>query len=164
MTVDAILAQVERYACHLVELTGGEPLLQKEAPLLVAKLLDGGHTVLIETSGSLDIRPMDPRAIIVMDIKCPGSGMAGTMRWDNLAALKPSDQVKFVIKDRADYDWAVEVLERYPLLNRQAVLFSPVFGTMEPRLLADWILEDGLSVHLQLQLHKYIWDPEARGV
>lgn len=164
MTVETILAQVEAYSCRLVELTGGEPLLQKEAPLLATKLLDGGHTVLIETSGSLDIRPVDPRAVIVMDIKCPGSGMSGAMRWDNIPSLKPTDQVKFVIKDRSDYDWAVEVLERYPLLNRRAVLFSPVFGTMDARLLAEWILEDGLSVHLQLQLHKYIWHPEARGV
>ncbi|HEY5595029.1 MAG TPA: radical SAM protein [Nitrospiria bacterium] len=164
MTVETILAQVEAYSCRLVELTGGEPLLQKEAPLLATKLLDGGHTVLIETSGSLDIRPVDPRAVIVMDIKCPGSGMSGAMRWDNIPSLKPADQVKFVIKDRSDYDWAVEVLERYPLLNQRAVLFSPVFGTMDARLLAEWILEDGLSVHLQLQLHKYIWHPEARGV
>lgn len=164
MTVDTILAQVGSYSCRLVELTGGEPLLQKEAPVLVTKLLDGGYTVLIETSGSLDIRPMDPRSVIVMDIKCPGSGMAGAMRWDNIPSLKPSDQVKFVIKDRTDYDWAIEVLERYPLLNQRVVLFSPVFGTMDPRLLAEWILEDGLPVHLQLQLHKYIWHPEARGV
>jgi 7-carboxy-7-deazaguanine synthase len=90
--------------------------------------------------------------------------MSGAMRWDNLSALKPTDQVKFVIKDRADYDWAGEILARYPFLNQRAVLFSPVFGVMDPRLLADWILEDGRSVHLQLQLHKYIWHPEARGV
>jgi 7-carboxy-7-deazaguanine synthase len=164
MTVETILARVESFDCRLVELTGGEPLLQKEAPWLVTKLLDRGHTVLIETSGSLDIRPIDPRAVLVMDIKCPGSGMSGAMRWDNLSALKPSDQVKFVIKDRADYEWAVEILARYPFLNQRAVLFSPVFGVMDPRLLADWILEDGRSVHLQLQLHKYIWHPEARGV
>ncbi|MEK6684458.1 MAG: radical SAM protein [Nitrospirota bacterium] len=164
MTMETLLAQVETYSCRLVELTGGEPLLQKEAPLLVTKLLDGGYTVLIETSGSLDIRPMDPRAVIVMDIKCPGSGMSGAMRWDNISALKPTDQVKFVIQDRSDYDWAVGVLERYPLLNQRIVLFSPVFGTMDARRLAEWILEDGLSVHLQLQLHKYIWHPEARSV
>jgi len=164
MTLEAILARVECLDCRLVELTGGEPLLQKEAPGLVTKLLDRGHTVLIETSGSLDIRPIDPRAVLVMDIKCPGSGMSGAMRWDNLSVLKPSDQVKFVIKDRADYDWAAGILDRYPRLNERTVLFSPVFGVMDPRLLADWILEDGLPVHLQLQLHKYIWHPEARGV
>ena len=164
MTVEAVLAQVEASDCRLVELTGGEPLLQKEAPLLVTKLLDGGHTVLIETSGSLDIRSMDPRAIVIMDIKCPGSGMSGAMRWENIEALRPQDQVKFVIKDRADYDWAVEVLEKYPVLSRLVVLFSPVFGVLDPRPLADWILEGGLSVHLQLQIHKYIWHPETRGV
>ncbi|MBI3995997.1 MAG: radical SAM protein [Nitrospirae bacterium] len=164
MTIETILAQVESHSCRLVELTGGEPLLQKEAPRLVTRLLDGGHTVLIETSGSLDIRRMDPRAVVIMDIKCPGSGMSGAMRWDNLAALKPSDQVKFVIRDRADYDWAVEILDRYPSLTRGVVLFSPVFGALDPRLLADWILEDGRPVHLQLQIHKYIWHPETRGV
>jgi 7-carboxy-7-deazaguanine synthase len=148
----------------LVELTGGEPLLQKEAPLLVKNLLDAGYTVLIETSGSLDIRSMDPRAIVIMDIKCPGSGMSDAMRWENIEALRPGDQVKFVIKDRADYDWAAEVLAKYPVLSQHVVLFSPVFGVLDPRYLADWILEDGRSVHLQLQLHKYIWHPEARGV
>ncbi|MBI3609414.1 MAG: radical SAM protein [Nitrospirae bacterium] len=164
MSVEAVLALVETHACRLVELTGGEPLLQKEAPLLVARLSDAGYTVLVETSGSLDIRSLDPRAVVIMDIKCPGSRMSGAMRWENIPVLKPTDQVKFVIKDRADYDWAVEILERYPLLTRRVALFSPVFGAMDPRLLADWILEDGLSVRLQLQLHKYIWHPEARGV
>jgi 7-carboxy-7-deazaguanine synthase len=164
MTVEAILARVEASACRLVELTGGEPLLQKEAPLLVKNLLDAGYTVLIETSGSLDIRSMDPRAIVIMDIKCPGSGMSDAMRWENIEALRPGDQVKFVIKDRADYDWAAEVLAKYPVLSQHVVLFSPVFGVLDPRYLADWILEDGRSVHFQLQLHKYIWHPEARGV
>ncbi|HET6465279.1 MAG TPA: radical SAM protein [Nitrospiria bacterium] len=164
MTVEAVLAQVEASACRLVELTGGEPLLQKEAPSLVKKLLDSGYTVLIETSGSLDIRSMDPRAIMIMDVKCPGSGMSDAMRWENIEVLRPRDQVKFVIKDRSDYDWAAEVLAKYPVLSEHVVLFSPVFGVLDPRLLADWILEDGRAVHLQLQIHKYIWHPEARGV
>jgi len=164
LAVEAILAQVEASACRLVELTGGEPLLQKEAPLLVTRLLDAGYTVLIETSGSLDIRSMDPRAIVIMDIKCPGSGMSEAMRWENIDALRPRDQVKFVIKDRADYDWAGEILGEYPVLHQRVVLFSPVFGVLDPGHLAEWILEDGRSVYLQLQLHKYIWHPEARGV
>jgi len=164
MTVEAVLAQVEASACRLVELTGGEPLLQKEAPSLVKKLLDSGYTVLIETSGSLDIRSMDPRAIMIMDVKCPGSGMSDAMRWENIEVLRPRDQVKFVIKDRSDYDWAAEVLAKYPVLSEHVVLFSPVFGVLDPRLLADWILEDGRAVQLQLQIHKYIWHPEARGV
>ncbi|HUK55145.1 MAG TPA: radical SAM protein [Nitrospiria bacterium] len=164
MTLEAILSRVETSACRLVELTGGEPLLQKEAPLLVTRLLDGGYTVLIETSGSLDIRAVDPRAIVIMDIKCPASGMSGAMRWDNIQALRSLDQVKFVIKDRADYDWALEILDQYPVLSQRVVLFSPVFGALDPRQLADWILEDGRPVRLQLQIHKYIWHPEARGV
>ena len=101
---------------------------------------------------------------MIMDIKCPGSGMSDAMRWENIEALRPRDQVKFVIKDRADYDWAAEVLAKYPVLSQHVVLFSPVFGVLDPRQLADWILEDGRSVHLQLQIHKYIWHPEARGV
>jgi 7-carboxy-7-deazaguanine synthase len=164
MSLDEILGQVRGYHCKLIELTGGEPLLQKEAKALVHRLLDEGHTVLIETSGSLDIRGVDARAVLIMDIKCPGSGMTEAMRWENIEALKPTDQVKFVIKDRQDYLWAVEVLNRYQLPRRFTVLFSPVFGVMDPKQLAEWVLEDGLAVQLQLQLHKYIWHPEARGV
>lgn len=164
MTVDAILSRVDAHSCGLVELTGGEPLLQKETPQLISRLLDRGYRVLVETSGSLDIRPVDPRATIIMDLKCPGSGMSGTMQWENIEALRPADQIKFVIRDRTDYDWANEILDRFPALLRRVVLFSPVFGVLEPCQLADWILEDGRPVHLQLQLHKYIWDPEARGV
>jgi 7-carboxy-7-deazaguanine synthase len=164
MTIDAILARVDGFSCGLVELTGGEPLLQKESVQLITRLLDRGYRVLVETSGGMDIRPVDPRATIIMDLKCPGSGMTGTMQWENIEALRPADQIKFVIKDRADYDWANEILDRFPLLLRHAVLLSPVFGTLDPRQLADWILEDGRPVHLQLQLHKYIWHPEARGV
>lgn len=164
LSLEETLGQVEAYAPRLVELTGGEPLLQKEAPALVSRLIDRGYTVLIETSGSLDIRPIDPRAILIMDIKCPGSGMSEAMCWENIPALRPSDQVKFVIKDRSDYDWAVGVLDKYPALRKQTVLFSPVFGALDPQRLAEWILEDGLPVRLQLQIHKYIWHPEARGV
>ena len=164
MSLEEILDQVRRHGIDLVELTGGEPLLQKDAPRLISELLDRGHTVLVETSGSLDIRAVDPRAVVIMDIKCPGSGMSEVMRWDNIPALKATDQVKFVIKDRADFDWAAEILEKYPELKRRPVLFSPVFGAMDPRLLAEWILGAGLPVRLQLQIHKYIWHPEARGV
>lgn len=164
LTLDEIVRQVDALGCGLVELTGGEPLLQRDAPALVTRLLDAGHTVLIETSGSLDIRGLDPRAILIMDVKCPGSGMADRMHWENLAALRPQDQTKFVIGDRVDYDWAVDVLQRYPHLLAGPVLFAPVFGALEPQQLAEWILADRLSVRLQLQLHKYIWHPEARGV
>jgi len=164
MTIEAILEQVGRLSCGLVELTGGEPLLQKDTPQLIAQLLDRGYHVLIETSGSLDIEPVDPRATIIMDLKCPGSGMSATIRWENLSALRPSDQIKFVIKDRADYEWANEILNRFPQMLAHTVHYSPVFGILDPRQLAEWILEDGRSVNLQLQLHKYIWHPEARGV
>lgn len=164
MDLEEILARVRSYRYRLVELTGGEPLLQKESRTLVHTLANEGHTVLIETSGSLDIRDFDPRAIIIMDIKCPGSGMTDAMRWDNIEALKPTDQIKFVIKDRQDYLWATEILEQYRLLQRFTVLFSPVFGVMDSKQLAEWVLEDGLELQLQLQLHKYIWHPETRGV
>jgi 7-carboxy-7-deazaguanine synthase len=164
MALDAILEQVRAYGCPLVELTGGEPLLQRETPLLVTRLLDEGYTVLVETSGSLDIRLLDPRAIVIMDVKCPGSGMTRAMRWENLDALKPTDEVKFVIKDRADYDWAVSIMARHHLDRRCPVLFSPVFGELDPQHLAGWLLADRLPVRLQLQQHKYIWEPERRGV
>jgi 7-carboxy-7-deazaguanine synthase len=164
MSTEEVLDQVRMYRCRLVELTGGEPLLQKESFLLARSLLDTGHVVLVETSGSIDIRPLDPRAIVIMDIKCPGSGMSETIQWDNIEAIKSKDQVKFVIKDRQDYLWAVDILLQYQLPKRTTVLFSPVFGLLDPKQLAEWILEDGLEINLQLQLHKYIWHPEARGV
>ena len=164
VSVEDVLNRVRAYECRLIELTGGEPLLQKESLHLVQSLLDEGFTVLVETSGSLDIRVLDRRAVIIMDIKCPGSGMSETVRWDNLDFLKPSDQVKFVIKDRQDFLWGKEVLKRYDLSDRLTVLFSPVYGEMDPKLLTEWILEDGLQVRLQLQIHKYIWHPESRRV
>jgi len=164
MDLDAILQQVQDYRCDLIELTGGEPLLQKETPALIQRLLDQGYRVLIETGGSLDIGVLDPRTVVIMDLKCPGSGMTDEMRWENLDLLKPADEIKFVIGDRTDYLWAKGVVERHALTDRHPVLFAPVFGTMEPRQLAAWILEDGLKMQLQLQLHKYIWDPEKRGV
>lgn len=164
MDLEEVLARVRSYRCRLVELTGGEPLLQKESRPLVRTLANEGHTVLIETGGSLDIRGFDPRVVIIMDIKCPGSGMTDAMRWENIDSLKPTDQIKFVIKDRQDYLWAAEILEQHRLLQRFTVLFSPVFGVMDPKQLAEWVLEDGLELQLQLQLHKYIWHPETRGV
>jgi 7-carboxy-7-deazaguanine synthase len=164
MDLDSILRQVQEYRCDLIEVTGGEPLLQKETPVLIKRLIDEGYRVLIETGGSLDIGALDPRTVVIMDLKCPGSGMTDAMRWENLTRLKPTDEIKFVIGDRPDYLWAKGVVERHALTDRHPVLFSPVFGAMEPRQLASWILEDSLKVQLQLQLHKYIWDPEARGV
>ncbi|MCX5759568.1 MAG: 7-carboxy-7-deazaguanine synthase QueE, partial [Candidatus Hydrogenedentes bacterium] len=149
----------------LVEITGGEPLLQDAASVLAKRLLDAGYTVLVETNGTVTIEILPSAAIRVIDIKCPGSGMADRTRWENIAHLAPRDEVKFVIGGRADYEWSRDVLRRYDLAKRcHAVLFSAVFGLLEPKALAAWILDDGLAVRLQLQLHKYIWRPDERGV
>ncbi|MBI3803703.1 MAG: radical SAM protein [Nitrospirae bacterium] len=163
-SVESVLQEIRGYGCDLVEITGGEPLLQDEIYPLIRTLLDEGYRVLIETSGSVPIDRVDPRAVIIMDIKCPGSRMSHTVCWENLNRLKGADEVKFVIADRADYMWAKEILSRYPSLTDRTVLFSPVFDQMEPRQLAEWILEDRLPIRFQLQLHKYIWDPQMRGV
>ena len=164
MTANEILERVKGYPCRMVEFTGGEPLLQLEVHPLITQLLDEGYRVLIETGGSLDIREADPRATIIMDIKCPGSGMSDRMRWENIQALTSKDEVKFVIKDRQDFEWAVGVIRRHELTGRCAVLLAPTFEELEPRQLAQWILEEGLKVQLQIQIHKYIWDPQMRGV
>jgi 7-carboxy-7-deazaguanine synthase len=164
MAVDEVLDRVRDFPCRLVEVTGGEPLLQPEVHSLITRLLDRDYQVLIETAGSLDIRRVDPRASIIMDIKCPGSEMMDRMLWENIEALTPKDEVKFVIKDHHDFEWACQAIQQYGLVSRCPVLFSPVFGELEPHRLARWILESGLKVQLQLQLHKYIWDPQMRGV
>ncbi|MEO5657511.1 MAG: radical SAM protein [Nitrospiria bacterium] len=162
--LERIVERVAEYPCRLVELTGGEPLHDPEAFVLATRLLDAGYTVLVETSGAVDIAPLDPRAVIIMDLKCPASGMADRNLWSNLDRLKPSDEVKFVVNDRDDYLWVRDVLSRTGVDGRQTVLLSPVFGELDPKLLAAWILEDGLRVRLQIQVHKFIWDPSARGV
>jgi 7-carboxy-7-deazaguanine synthase len=162
--LDAILAQVEACGCPLVEVTGGEPLAQPAAFHLIARLCDLGHTVLVETSGAIDIAPLDRRARAILDVKCPGSGMMDRMYWPNLSALARKDEAKFVIRDRADYEWACGIVTQYELAHRTQVLFSPVFGTLDPRQLAEWILADRLPVRFQLQMHKLIWDPDRRGV
>jgi 7-carboxy-7-deazaguanine synthase len=164
MTVEEVLNRVGQYGCPLVEVTGGEPLHQPESLPLVEALCSQGYEVLIETSGAVDVSSVDRRARLIMDVKCPGSGMADRMHWDNLRHLQPTDELKFVIKDRSDYDWAVTVLKQYDLASRAVVLFSPVFGALDPRQLAEWILADRLLVRFQLQLHKYVWAPDMRGV
>jgi 7-carboxy-7-deazaguanine synthase len=164
MSVDAVLERVRQYGCRLVEITGGEPLHQPETLSLVQALCTEGYEVLIETSGAVDVSGVDPRARLIMDVKCPGSGMTDRMNWQNIERLRPHDQVKFVIKDRADYDWAVSVVQRYDLPSRCTVLFGPVFGVLEPRHLAEWVLADRLPVRFQVQLHKYVWHPDMRGV
>ena len=165
MAVEEVAAQLLGYGCDLVEVTGGEPLLQAGVYSLIARLLDTGTTVLVETSGASDVSRLDVRAIKVMDLKCPGSGESARNLWSNLEHLTPRDEVKFVIADRADYEWARDVLRRDNLAPRvNAVLMSCVFGRLEPALLAGWILEDRLPVRMQLQMHKHIWAPDARGV
>lgn len=164
VTIEEVLAKVRGYGCPLVEVTGGEPLHQPEAFVLIERLCAEGYTVLIETSGAIDISPVDRRAHVILDVKCPGSGMTTRMDWDNLARVAGKDEVKFVIKDRADYEWASAIVLKHDLLERCTVLFGPVFGELEPRRLAEWILADRLPVRLQLQLHKYVWDPDMRGV
>jgi 7-carboxy-7-deazaguanine synthase len=162
--IDAIIGQVRAYETPLVEITGGEPLVQKEVYLLVTRLLDEGFRVLIETGGSLPINLLDPRAIVIMDLKPPGSGMTHTICWENLAWLKLNDEVKFVISDQNDFEWAKSVLNENPSLNNRTILFSPVAGEMDVRKLSEWILKENLPVRLNIQLHKLIWDKESRGV
>ena len=165
MTVEAVVGEVERLDCRLVEITGGEPLLQPDVYSLMDQLLARGHEVLVETGGHISIARLPARVIAIVDVKCPASGESARMHWPNLDALRPADEVKFVIQDRADFDYAVDVVRRYDLAARTAaVLFSPVHGVQAPDELARWILESRLPVRLQLQSHKYIWSPEARGV
>jgi 7-carboxy-7-deazaguanine synthase len=148
--------------CVLV--TGGEPLLQSETPTLLTALAETGCTVLLETNGSLPIHAIDPRVRRILDVKCPGSGMAERMHWPNLEVLTDRDEVKFVISGPEDFAWALEIIQRHRLTERLPVLISPVFGAVPPREAVGWILESGWPLRLNLPLHKYIWGPEARGV
>ena len=163
-SMEDILGKVESYGCRLVEITGGEPLAQSDAVPLITTLCEQGYDVLIETSGAIDTATVDPRAHVILDVKCPGSGMSDRMRWSNLDRLTMKDEAKFVLADRADYEWSRQVLEQHELATRCTVLMSPVFGSLDPRQLAEWVLADRLPVRLQLQLHKLIWAPDMRGV
>lgn len=165
MSIEEILSEVAYMDVPLVEVTGGEPLAQPGCPPLLKSLCDAGFTVLIETSGALDVGPVDPRVIKIMDLKCPGSGEVESNRWENLEKLGPRDEIKFVIADRRDYEWAREVVrERRLDEGGRALLFSPVHGSLDTADLAAWILEDALPVRMQLQLHKLIWPDKTRGV
>lgn len=162
--VEEVLSEIRRYSAHLVEVTGGEPLMQPDVHPLMTALCDLGYEVLLETGGSLDIEPVDGRVKRIVDFKCPSSGMAKKNLWRNAGLLRSGDEVKFVIGTREDFDWAVERVREHHLPERVTVLFSPVFGELEPRLLAGWILSLDLPIRMQLQMHKYIWEPTARGV
>jgi 7-carboxy-7-deazaguanine synthase len=164
LAVPDVVRRVGELGVPLVEVTGGEPLWQTGCLTLLRELCDLGHTVLLETGGSLDISPVDPRVHRIVDVKTPDSGMAHRNLWSNLALLGPRDEVKFVLGGRADYEWTRGVIREHGLEGRTQVLLSTVFGALEPREVVAWLLEDGLSARFQLQLHKFIWPPEARGV
>ena len=165
MSIDEVVVEVDRHGCDMVELTGGEPLLQKDVYPLIERLLAQGRTVLVETGGHLSLARVPAAVHTIMDVKCPGSGQSHTTDWDNLSRLDANDEVKFVIRDRADYEYACDVLARHPVAGRvAAVLFSPVHGVLDPKTLSEWVLDDRLPVRVQLQVHKYIWSPETRGV
>jgi len=163
--IDDVVAEVERYGCSLVEVTGGEPLLQEDVYPLMNELLSRGKTVLLETGGHRSTARVPDPVVTILDVKCPGSGEAERMDWENLDRLRPRDEVKFVVKDRADYDYARSVIDRFALGERAAAIhLSPVHGVLDPKALSEWVLADRLPVRLQLQLHKYIWSPDTRGV
>jgi len=162
--LDEIVDRVVKLDCPLVEITGGEPLLQPNVLPLMKRLCDLGKRVLIETSGAHDISHIDPRVIRIMDLKCPGSGEERRNLYSNITHLKSQDEVKFVITDRADYEWAKTKLVEFDFPSRCTVLFSPVWGKINPQQMVDWILADKLPVRFQVQLHKIIWDAKQRGV
>jgi 7-carboxy-7-deazaguanine synthase len=164
LDLDEILARVAALGTRLVEVTGGEPLAQKATPELVRRLLDAGYEVLVETGGHHDISVLDPRAHAIVDVKTPGSGMSAHNDLANLDRLRPGDEVKFVLCDRADYDFALRIVREHRLEDRVPVHFSPVHPGLDPRELVRWMLEDGLRVRLNLQLHKYVWGPDAKSV
>lgn len=163
-SIEEIIHEVKKFNCKLVEVTGGEPLVQDETLNLMEILCNEGFDVMLETGGSLPIKDIDERVLIVMDLKCPSSKMEKKNLYENINFLKPEDELKFVIGNREDYDWSKEIISRYDLQNKSEVLFSVVFGELEPVSLVNWIIEDKLDVRYQLQMHKYIWHPETKGV
>ena len=164
-SVDEVVAEVERVDCPLVEVTGGEPLLQEDVYPLMQSLIDRGRTVLLETGGHRSTARVPPAVVTILDVKCPASGESDKVEWTNIDRLGSRDQVKFVIQDRADYEFARDIVARHALDRRcAAVLFSPVHGVMSPKDLSEWILDDRLAVRLQLQIHNHIWGADVRGV
>lgn len=166
LAIDDVMRQVREFGCRLVELTGGEPLAQREAFDLVTTLCDEGYEVLIETGGYVSTEGVDKRAKIILDVKCPGSGEAERNHWPNLARLRPDrDEVKFVVADRADWDFARKIIEDYELESRaNSVLISPAWGQIDLEELANWVVSSGMNLRMQLQMHKYIWGPDVHGV
>jgi len=165
LSIGEIIRKVKTLRSNLVEITGGEPLLQKETFELIDTLIRQKYIVLIETNGTISIKNINQHAIIILDIKCPGSKMSANMLWENIEYLRKKDEVKFVIDDRKDYDWAKDIVAKYNLAQQvNHVHFSPVYGKLVPKELAKWICHDNLDVRMQIQIHKYIWGPDARGV
>ncbi len=165
LSLDEIVHEVVKFQCPLVEVTGGEPLLQKNVLPLMARLADSGQTVLLETSGAHDISAVDPRVHRIVDLKTPGSGEVDRNLWSNMDHLTTRDEVKCVIGSREDYEWSREKVQKFDLPSRcRAVLFSPIFGRIDPRQIVEWVLADNLRVRFQLQMHKFIWKPTQRGV
>jgi 7-carboxy-7-deazaguanine synthase len=164
-SLDEVIGEVDRFGCSLVEVTGGEPLLQEDVYPLMQTLLDRGKTVLLETGGHRSTERVPAEVVTILDVKCPGSGEVERNDWNNLDRLRPHDEVKFVVKDRADYEFARDAIVRHELAGRTAAIhLSPVHGVLDPKTLSEWVLADGLPVRVQLQLHKYIWSPTTRGV
>ena len=164
LSIDEITSKIKEFDCNLVEITGGEPLFQSESLVLMKNLADLGFEVLLETGGSLPIKNIDPRVKIIMDLKTPSSGMMKKNMYENVNFLKSKDELKFVIGSREDYLWTKEILTKYDLDKKCEVLFSVIFGKLQPVDLVNWILEDKLNVRFQLQMHKFIWKPDERGV
>lgn len=164
MEIDEILSGVKNQECTLVEVTGGEPLFQKESLELMKKLCDEGYEVMLETGGSLPIENVDNRVMIILDLKCPSSGMMKKNLYENIQHLKKSDEIKFVIGTREDYEWTKGKITELSLNEKCQILFSTVFGAINPQNVIEWILQDKLNVRFQLQMHKYIWDPKTKGV
>lgn len=164
LPLDVVVRKALAYDCQTVEVTGGEPLLQAEVFPLMTRLADAGRTVLLETSGAHDVGPVDRRVHIIMDLKCPDSGECANNYWPNLDKLKPTDEIKFVVASHRDFEWAVEVSQKHQLDRRFGVLVSPVHGAVDLPDLANWIMNCGLAMCLHVQLHKLIWQPDARGV
>jgi 7-carboxy-7-deazaguanine synthase len=162
-SAEDVLAEIERFPCRLIELTGGEPLAQPEAFSFVTRLADAGWEVLVETSGHVLLDRLDPRAVAIMDVKTPGSGEQHRMEWRNLELLRRQDEVKLVISDRADFEWARAWVRQDGARVRAPILFSPAHGRLDPGALAGWILDEGLPVRLQVQLHRYLWPERGRG-
>lgn len=164
MSVQEIMVAVEKFGLPLVEITGGEPLMQPDVHELISRLLESGYRVMVETNGSRPISELDPRVLVVMDVKTPGSGESGSMDFSNFDYLKREDNVKFVITSRSDYVWARDLMYKFELHEKAAVLFSAAFGEIDYKSLAEWMVSDRLPARLQLQLHKYIWSPDSIGV